>query len=226
MDNVFGHRLKPTGREAGGLDCYSSFYQTINSQRNFFVLPSIEGLRTRKAQMTDVSIIPAEHIERKIYFIRNQKVMLDSDLSSLYDVETKYLTRAVQRNKNRFPSDFSFQLSDEEVTALRCQFGTSKKGRGGRRYAPWVFTEHGILMLSSVLRNERAAMVNVQIMRSFVKLREMIASHEYLLQRLDDLEERYDQNFREVFATLRELIAAPISNKNPIGFGREASKDE
>lgn len=166
----------------------------------------------------EISIIPVESIERRIYFIRGQKVMLDSELASLYEVETKYLVRAVKRNAERFPSDFAFQLSDGEVTALRCQIGTSKSGRGGRRYAPWVFTEHGILMLSSVLRSERAALVNVQIMRSFVKLREMVASHEYLLQRLDDLEERYDRNFREVFQTLRELIEAPLTNRSPIGF--------
>jgi len=127
--------------------------------------------------------------------------------------------RAVKRNSSRFPSDFAFQLTDQEVTALRCQFGTSKQGRGGRRYAPWVFTEHGILMLSSVLRSERAALVNVQIMRSFVHLRRMIASHDYLIQRLDELEQRYDQNFKEVFKTLRELIKSPgTSNKQPIGF--------
>lgn len=144
--------------------------------------------------------------------------MLDSELASLYESETKYLVRAVKRNPERFPDDFAFQLSDQEVDALRCQIGTSKSGRGGRRYNPWAFTEHGILMLSSVLRSNRAAQVNVQIMRSFVRLREMAASHEYLIQRLDDLEERYDKNFREVFTTLKELIETPPTKKNPLGF--------
>ena len=144
--------------------------------------------------------------------------MLDSELASLYESETKYLVRAVKRNPERFPDDFAFQLSDQEVDALRCQIGTSKSGRGGRRYNPWAFTEHGILMLSSVLRGNRAAQVNVQIMRSFVRLREMAASHEYLIQRLDDLEKRYDKNFREVFTTLKELIETPPTKKNPLGF--------
>lgn len=177
--------------------------------------------------MSQVSIIPTERIERKIYLIQGQKVMLDSDLSSLYKVETKYLVRAVKRNSNRFPTDFAFQLSDQEVESLRCQIGTSNQGRGGRRYRPWVFTEHGILMLSSVLRNERAALVNVQIMRSFVKLRQMVASHEYLIQRLDDLEERYDRNFREVFKTLREIIDALMPpQKHPLGFKKGESSKE
>lgn len=172
--------------------------------------------------MSEEHLIPTERIESKIYIMRNHKVMLDSDLALLCQVETKYLVRAVKRNLTRFPEDFAFQLRDQEVAALRCQIGTSKEvgeGRGGRRYAPWVFTEHGVLMLSSVLRNERAALVNVQIMRSFIHLRQMIASHEYLIQRLDELEERYDRNFKEVFKTLRQLIEAPSSiKKQPMGF--------
>ncbi|MCB0331476.1 MAG: ORF6N domain-containing protein [Bdellovibrionales bacterium] len=168
--------------------------------------------------MAEVLIIPTEHTERRIYFIREQKVMLDSELASLYESETKYLVRAVKRNPERFPEDFAFQLPDQEVDALRCQIGTSKPGRGGRRYNPWTFTEHGILMHSSVLRSNRAAQVNVQIMRSFVRLREMAASHEYLIQRPDDLEERYDKNFREVFTTLKERIETPPNKKNSIGF--------
>ena len=157
-------------------------------------------------------------VEGLIYPIRGERVLLDQDIAQLYELETKALIQAVKRNKDRFPSDFMFQLSDQEVDALRCQIGTSKPGRGGRRYNPWAFTEHGILMLSSVLRSNRAAQVNVQIMRSFVRLREMAASHEYLIQRLDDLEERYDKNFREVFTTLKEMIETPPNKKNPIGF--------
>ncbi len=169
--------------------------------------------------MPKESLVPAEHIASKIYYVRDHKVMLDSEIALLYQVKTKYLVRAVKRNSERFPDDFAFQLTNQEVANLRCHFGTSSGAHGGRRSWPWVFTEHGILMLSSVLRSKRAALVNVQIMRSFVHLRQMIASHEYLLTRLDELEERYDQNFKEVFKTLRQLVeTASSSDKKPIGF--------
>ena len=135
--------------------------------------------------MSNTSVIPIERIEKAIYLIRGEKVMLDRDLALLYGVETKMLNRAVKRNLKRFPSDFMFQLTADETDILRYQIGTSKKGRGGRRYLPYVFTEQGVAMLSSVLNSERAVLVNIEIMRAFVKLRQMLASNAELSRRLD-----------------------------------------
>ena len=138
--------------------------------------------------------------------------MLDEELARLYGIETKYLVRAVKRNGARFPTDFAFQLHNQEVGALRCQIGTSNEGRGGRRYRPYVFTEHGILMLSSVLNSERAVKVNIEIMRAFVKMREG---------------SRYDAQFKVVFNSIRELISSKpktppaAAGRRKIGFGRE-----
>lgn len=151
------------------------------------------------------SVVPAEQIERKIYRIRGHKVMLDSDLAELYGVKTKVLLQAVKRNIQRFPLDFMFQLNNQEVMSLRSQIVTSKSGRGGRRYQPYVFTEQGIAMLLSVLNSERAIEVNIHIMRAFVKLREMIASHKDLAKRLDELEKEYDAQFKVVFDAIRQL---------------------
>jgi hypothetical protein len=151
------------------------------------------------------ALIPAEVIERKIYLIRGQKVMLDNDLAKLYKVETRTLIQAVKRNTERFPLDFMFQLNNQEVISLRSQFVISKTGRGGRRYLPYVFTEQGVAMLSSVLNSDRAIEVNIQIMRAFVKLREMIASNKELAKRLDELESKYDEQFKVVFDAIREI---------------------
>lgn len=165
------------------------------------------------------ALIPAERIERAILLIRGQKVLLDNDLAELYSVEPKALTRAVRRNSDRFPSDFMFQLSNDEWAALRCQIGTSNPGRGGRRYAPYAFTEQGVAMLSSVLRSERAVAVNIEIMRAFVRLREILASHTDLARRLDELEQKYDAQFRAVFDAIRQLMIPPeTSPKRRIGF--------
>lgn len=164
------------------------------------------------------SIVPTEVIEKKIYLIRGQKVMLDSDLAELYGVATKVLLQAVKRNSNRFPSDFMFQLNYQEVASLRSQIVTSKTGRGGRRYLPYVFTEQGVAMLSTVLNSERAIQVNIAIMRAFVKLREMIASHKDLAKRLDELEKKYDAQFRVVFDAIRQLMAQPEPKEKKIGF--------
>lgn len=166
-------------------------------------------------------LVLVEMIERKIYLIRGHKVMLDSDLAELYGVETKVLLQAVKRNLNRFPGDFMFQLNYQEVAALRSQIVTSKTGRGGRRYPPYAFTEQGVAMLSSVLNSERAIEVNIHIMRAFVKLREMIASHKDLVKRLDDLEKKYDIQFKVVFDAIRELMRPPEKPKRKIGFRRE-----
>ena len=164
------------------------------------------------------AIVPIEMIERKIYLIRGQKVMLDSDLAELYGVSTKVLIQAVKRNIKRFPSDFMFQLKNQEVINLRSQIVTSSLEHGGRRYLPYVFTEQGVAMLSSVLNSERAVEVNILIIRAFVKLREMIASNKELAKRLDELEKKYDAQFKVVFDTIRQLMAPPETKKRKIGF--------
>ena len=162
------------------------------------------------------SLIPLERIEKSILLIRGQKVMLDRDLAAMYGVETKILNRAVSRNLDRFPDDFMFRLTKQEVTNLRCQFGTSSWG--GTRYAPRVFTEQGVAMLSSVLKSQRAIEVNIQIMRTFVKLRQMLASHVELACKLEALEKKYDAKFRIVFDAIRELMTPPAPEHRPIGF--------
>jgi hypothetical protein len=149
--------------------------------------------------------------------IRGHKVLLDADLAELYGVETKALVRAVKRNEERFPSDFMFQLSSEEFANLRCQFGTSSLW-GGRRYAPHVFTEQGVAMLSSVLRSPRAVAVNIEIMRAFVRLREILTSHADLARRLDELERKYDRQFAVVFKAIRELMKPPKRKPKEIGY--------
>ena len=174
--------------------------------------------------MSDTKLIPIEKIETAIYLIRGEKVMLDRDLALLYEVETKLLNRAVKRNLQRFPSDFMFQLTAEEADVLRCQIGTSKKGRGGRRYFPYVFTEQGVAMLSSVLNSERAILVNIEIMRAFVKLREMLASNAELSRQLNELESKYDRQFRVVFDAIRQLMAMPVRNRKEIGFHSRSVK--
>jgi hypothetical protein len=160
-----------------------------------------------------------DRIESLIYIIREERVMLDQDLAALYEVETKALVQAVQRNIGRFPPDFMFQLSFQEFTALRSQIVTSK-GRGGRRTAPYAFTEHGVAMLSSVLRSERAVEINIEIIRAFVKLRQLVASNAELTGRLNRLEQNYDSQFKVVFDAIRQLMseATPVPPKRRIGF--------
>jgi ORF6N domain-containing protein len=162
--------------------------------------------------------VPRERIEQTILLLRGHRVMLDADLAILYGVPTKRLNEQVQRNKKRFPSDFMFQLSAEEVERLRSQFATSKTGSGGRRYRPYAFTEQGVAMLSSVLHSERAIQVNIAIMRAFVQFREMIASNKALARRLTELEKKYDGQFRIVFDAIRELMAEPEPKSRRIGF--------
>lgn len=151
-----------------------------------------------------------------IHEIRGHKVMLDNDLAKLYAVETKVLNQAVKRNLDRFPEDFMFQLTAEEEELLRSQNVTSK--RGGRRYLPYAFTEQGIAMLSSVLKSRRAVHVNIEIMRTFVRLRRFAQSHEELAGRLRALESKYDGQFKVVFEAIRELMAVPEPSKKRIGF--------
>lgn len=164
------------------------------------------------------SLVPTEVIENKIYFIRGRKVMLDHDLAKLYGLPIKRLNEQVKRNFERFPIDFMFQLSKEETEALRSQFATSKKGRGGRRYLPYVFTQEGVAMLSSVLHSRRAIAVNIQIMRVFVKLRQLLVSHKDLARKVEELEKKYDTRFRVVFEAIRRLMKEEEKPKAPMGF--------
>ena len=142
---------------------------------------------------------------------------MDEHLAELYGVETGALTRAVRRNIDRFPGDFMFQVTEKEQEFLRCHFGISK-GRGGRRYLPYVFTEQGVAMLSSVLRSKRAILVNVEIMRAFVKLRRFLISQQDLAAKLEQLESKYNSQFRVVFAALRQLMAPTVATRKRIGF--------
>lgn len=163
--------------------------------------------------------VPMEIIKEKIYLIRGQKVLLDNDLAEMYGVETKNLNRAVKRNMSRFPDDFMFQLTNEEAAGLRFQFGTSKiRGSGGRRYSPYVFTEQGIAMLSSVLNSDRGVQVNIAIMRAFVQMRELAASSRVIAKRIDELEQKYDAQFSVVFDAIREMIENPAKGTRRIGF--------
>jgi len=161
-------------------------------------------------------IVPVEVITGKIYLIRKMNVMLDRDLAELYDVETKQLKRAVRRNAERFPKDFMFELTQDELENLRCQIDTSSWG--GTRYLPMAFTEQGVAMLSSVLRSERAIKVNIQIMRTFTQLRNMLMSHEELTRKIEAMEEKYDKQFQVVFDAIKQLIAVKREPKRRIGF--------
>ncbi len=167
---------------------------------------------------TRQGIIPLEVIERRIFLIRGHKVMLDRDLAALYQVKPIALRQAVKRNRNRFPSDFVMQLSKQEAEALVSQnVIPSRRSLGG--FLPYVFTEQGVAMLSSVLRSERAAIVNVAIMRTFVRLRQLLATHKDLAARLAAIEKKYDRQFKAVFDILRQLMEPlPDSPKGPMGF--------
>jgi len=160
--------------------------------------------------------VPVEVIEKHILVLRNQKVILDKDLSQLYGVPTKVLIQAVKRSLKRFPPDFMFQLNGDEFEILRSQIVTSSWG--GRRYFPYAFTEQGIAMLSSVLNSERAIAVNIEIMRAFVRLREMVASHKELAKKLQELEKKYDAQFKVVFDAIHALLEPPKKPKRRIGF--------
>jgi len=167
----------------------------------------------------ETSLIPHEAIEGKIFLIRGRKVMLDRDLSILYGINTGNLNKAVSRNKDRFPNDFMFQLTKEEFKNLKFHFGISSWG--GTRKMPRVFTEHGILMLSSVLNSKRAVQANIQIMRTFTKLREMISSHKELQRKIKAMERKYDSQFKVVFDAIRHLMAPPEKTGGKIGFHKQ-----
>jgi hypothetical protein len=180
------------------------------------------------------------HIARHILSLRDQRVMLDAELAALYGVETKVLVQAIKRNIERFPADFMFQLSTEEWDSLRSQFVTSNVGRGGRRYAPFAFTEQGVAMLSSVLNSPRAIAINIEIMRAFVQVRSMAATHQDLAKQLAELQDKteslamshdtFSRNTRaqlkQVFDALRELMTPPDPPKRPIGFVTHEDKKD
>ena len=193
--------------------------------------------------MSAAPLLPLEAITQRIVVLREQKVLLDADLAALYGVETKRFNEQVKRNLARFPADFMFELSAEEFAALRSQFATSNAspaGRGGRRYLPRAFTEHGAIMAASVLNSPRAIEVSMYVVRAFVRLRELAATHGELAKRLDALEEKtealamqhdtFSRNTRnqlkQVFDALRELMTPPEPNKRPIGFVTPEEKNK
>ncbi|MFZ0962784.1 MAG: ORF6N domain-containing protein [Terriglobia bacterium] len=175
-------------------------------------------MKNLKSQIvTSKLAIPPERVENRILLIRGLRVMVSTDLAELYEVAPRVLIQAVKRNYQRFPADFMFQLTREEYTNLKSQFVTSSWG-GARRATPYAFTEQGVAMLSSVLRSERAVRVNIAIMRAFVKLREMLASNRDLARRLDEMEGKYDAQFRVVFDAIRKLMKPPQKRRPRIGF--------
>lgn len=162
------------------------------------------------------SLVPTEIVISKIFLVRGKKIMLDKDLAELYGVETKSFTRSIKRNSERFPSDFMFQLNKNEFENLRNQFGTSSWG--GRRYLPYVFTEQGVAMLSSVLNSQKAIQVNIQIIRTFTKLRELISTNKQLKKKIELMERKYDTRFSQVFEVLKQLIKEKSKTGEQIGF--------
>lgn len=167
-----------------------------------------------------MKIIQSEKIESKIFLLRGEKVMLDSDLAVLYHVEAKQLKRAVKRNLERFPDDFMFKLTKDEYQALRCHFGTLKRGEHAK-YLPYAFTEQGVAMLSSVLKSKRAIHVNIAIMRAFVRLRQILSTHKELAHKLTELErkiEKHDEEIHTIFEAIRQLMTPPDKPKRRIGF--------
>lgn len=168
------------------------------------------------------TLIPQETIENKILFLRGKKVMIDRDLAALYEVETKALNQAVKRNLERFPEDFVFQLTQEEMNNWKSQLVTSKREKMGLRKRPFAFTENGVAMLSSVLHSRRAIQVNIQIMRTFTRLREMLLNHEDLRRKIEEIERKYDQQFQVVFRAIKELLEPAKRRIRPrIGFYQE-----
>jgi hypothetical protein len=183
-----------------------------NTKSNKRQHPSKQGL-----VKTQLITIPSEQVISKIFLIRGKKVMMDKDLALLYGVETKSLNRAVRRNIERFPIDFMFQLNDEEAKRLVSQnVIPSKKHLGG--FLPHVFTEQGVTMLSSILNSERAILVNIQIIRTFTKLRELIATNTKLRQKIEAMEQKYDIKFKKVFDVLKQLLMQENKSKNKISF--------
>jgi hypothetical protein len=162
--------------------------------------------------------ISIDRVESAIIFVRGEKAILDSDLARLYGVSTARFNQQVNRNLDRFPADFMFQLTDEEFRVLMLQNATSKIGRGGRRKLPYAFTEHGALMAANVLTSKRAVQASVQVVRAFVRLRQMLISNVELSHKLNELEKKYDRQFKIVFDAIRQLMTPPPTKTKPIGF--------
>ena len=181
-----------------------------------------------KKQESDLTVTP-ERIETMVRVVRGQRVMLDSDLAKLYGVTTKRLNEQVSRNRERFPDDFAYQLTQQKVNALRSQFATSKVDRGGQRYLPWAFTEHGVAMLSSVLRSPTAVRVNIEIMRTFVRLRRLMATPGELVEqltRLADTVKLHDGQIQAIVQVLSKMMERPEEPKRRIGFHVQAEEEE
>lgn len=170
------------------------------------------------------SLITETYIEQRILLLRGQKVMLAHDLAELYGVTTKRLNEQVRRNKQRFPADFMFQLSAKEVANLRSQFATSKEGRGGRRYPPYAFTEHGAVMLASVLNSPVAIQASIQVVRAFVRLRSILAAHKELAKKLDALEQKTDSKFKVVFELIAKYLKPEQKKFTRIGFSTDKTR--
>jgi hypothetical protein len=169
--------------------------------------------------------LPGERIEKAVYLIRGEKVMLDRDLADLYEVETKVLNQAVRRNRDRFPPDYMFQLTNAELTQLnRSQFVTGSQKHRDPRFRPYAFTEQGVAMLSTVLRSKRATAVNVEIMRTFVRLCQILTSNADLARKLEDLERKYDRQFKVVFDAIRELMVPATTKRRNIGFTQDRER--
>ena len=170
---------------------------------------------------SETALIIVDRIEPLIHAIRGQNVVLDSDLAALYGVPTKRLNEQLRRNSDRFPDDFAFQLSTEEAESLRSQIATSNVGRGGRRYLPHVFTEHGVVMAASVLSTPQAVEVSVFVVRAFVKLRQLAMAHKDMAAKLDQLERKvgdHDESIRQLVSAIRQLMAAPTPKPRRMGF--------
>jgi hypothetical protein len=187
------------------------------------LLKKASRLRSQPVTLKRV-LVPPEQIEKAILFVRGERVILDSTLANLFGVSTTRLNQQVRRNLNRFPRDFMFQLTAEEYRDLMLQFATSKPRRGGRRKLPFVFTEHGIVMAANILNSERAVDTSVQIVRAFVRLRELVGSSVELARKLDALEQKYDRQFKVVFDAIRHLMLPPSAPRKLIGFRPKALK--
>jgi hypothetical protein len=186
-----------------------------------FGINAPERRKAAKMKLKTGPTIPVEHLAEKIYLIRGMKVMLDRDLAGLYQVETRALKQAVRRNIERFPPDFMFELTAEELKNWRSQFVTSNGEKMGLRHLPMAFTEQGVAMLSSVLRSQRAIQVNIQIMRAFTRLRQMLAGYDELRNKIEEMEEKYDQSFQVVFEAIKRLLEVEAQPKRRIGFTGE-----
>ncbi|MBU1298905.1 MAG: ORF6N domain-containing protein [Bacteroidetes bacterium] len=177
--------------------------------------------------MKSSSIIPTERIEQRIFFIRDQRVIIDMDLARIFGIPTFRLNEAVKRNRERFPEDFMFQLTREEFTALTSQIAISKKGRGGRRTLPYTFTEHGAIMAANVLNSPRAVQMSVFVVRAFVRLRQVLATHKELAEKLTELERKFsahDRQIQTIIEAIRQLMTPPEKPKRQIGFRVEEPK--